>query len=156
MRDRDELTVERTDPPALAVVNRDELGAAHEPGLFDAVAGEAKGERRAVDRDREVAQQEGEPAGVVLVRVGQEDAFDPIGVLAQVREVGEDEVDPRHVGLGEHETAVDDQDAALDLQAHAVAPDLTEPTEEDDADGIGGVGFRHRRTVPPAHSRWST
>ena len=91
-------------------------------------------ERRPVDRERDVTQQEGQPAGVVLVRVGEEHRLDPVGVLPEVREVGEDEVDARHVGLGEHDPAVDDQDAVVDLEAEAVAPDLTEPAEEDDLD----------------------
>ena len=124
VRDRDELAVERADPAPLAVVHRDELGAAEHPGLLDAVPGEAERQRRAVDRHRDVAQQEGEPAGVVLVRVREEDALDPVGVLAQVREVGEHEVDAGHVDVGEHDPAVDDEDAALDLEAEAVAPDL--------------------------------
>ena len=69
---------------------------------------------------------------MVLVRVGEEDALDPVGVLAQVREVGEDEVDAGHVGVGEHDPAVDDEDAVVDLEAEAVPADLPEPAEEDD------------------------
>ena len=72
---------------------------------------------------------------MVLVAVGEDDALDPVGVLAQVREVGEDEVDAGHVGVGEHQPAVDDEDAAVDLEAEAVAADLAQPAEEDDADG---------------------
>ena len=34
---------------------------------------------------------------MVLVRVGEEGGLDPVGVLAQVGEVGQDEVDPGHV-----------------------------------------------------------
>ena len=60
--------------------------------------------------------------------------FDAVGVLAQIREVGQDEVDAGHVGLGEHDPAVDEQDAVVDLEAEAVAPDLAEPAEEDDLD----------------------
>ena len=62
------------------------------------------------------------------------DALDPVGVLAQVGEVGQDEVDAGHVGVGEHDPAVDDEDAAVDLEAEAVAADLAEPAEEDDLD----------------------
>ena len=74
------------------------------------------------------------PARVVFVRVREEDRLDPIRVLAQVREVGKDEVDAGHVGVGEHDPAVDDQDPAVDLDAAAVAADLAEPAEEHDAD----------------------
>ena len=112
VRDRDELAVDRADPAALAVGDRDQLGAVEHARFLDAVAGERERQRRAVDRDRDVAEQEGEAAGVVLVRVGEQDRLDPVGVLAQVREVGQHEIDAGHVGVGEHDPAVDEQDPA--------------------------------------------
>ena len=132
VRHRDELAVERADPAPFTVVHRDQLGAAEHPRFLDAVPGERERQLRAVDRHLDVAEQEGEPARVVLVRVGEEHALDPVRVVAEVREVREDEVDAGHVGVGEHEPAVDDEDAVVDLEAEAVAADLTEPTEEDD------------------------
>ena len=54
--------------------------------------------------------------------------------VAQEREVGQDEVDAVHVGVGEHQPAVDDEQPALLLQHHAVAPDLAETAQEGDAD----------------------
>jgi hypothetical protein len=56
---------------------------------------------------------------------------DAVGVRAQVGEVREHEVDAGHVGVGEHETAVDDDDPAVDFEAEAVPADLSEPAEED-------------------------
>ena len=104
------------------------------PGLLDAVAGQAERERRAVDREAELAQQERQAADVVLVAVGGDAAVDAVGVLAQVREVGQHEVDAEHVDVGEHQPAVEEHDAAVDLDARAVAPDLPEPAEERDRD----------------------
>ena len=127
-----ELAVERSDAAALAVGDGDELGAVEHPRFLDAAAGEAERQPRPVDRDGDVAQEVGEPAGVVLVGVREHHALDPVGVLAQVREVGQDEVDAGHVGVGEHEPAVDDEDAPLDLEAEAVPPDLAQPAEEDE------------------------
>ena len=75
---------------------------------------------------------------MVLVTVGQHDARHSMGVLAQEREVRQHEVDARHVGLGEHQADVDDDQLAVDLDTGAVATDLPEATEEDDSDG-GGV-----------------
>src|SRR5688572_5951139 len=74
---------------------------------------------------------------MVLVAVREDDAFDPLGVVPQIGEVGEDEVDPGHVGVGEHDPAVDQQDAFVDLDTGAVAPDLAEATKEDDTYGVG-------------------
>ena len=136
VRDRDELAVDRADAAALAVGDRDQLGAVEHPRFFDAVAGQRERQRRAVDRHRDVAEQEGDAAGVVLVRVREQDRLDPIGVLPQVREVGQDEIDAGHVGVGEHDPAVDEQDALVDLDAAAVAADLAQPAEKDDADRV--------------------
>ena len=111
--DRDELDVERADGDALAVEHRAQLGATEQAGLLDAVAGEPERERRAVDRHADLAQQVLQRADVVLVAVGGDDGDDPRGVLAQVREVGQHEVDAVHVGVGEHQPAVDEQDAAV-------------------------------------------
>ena len=74
VRDRDELALDRPDAPPFAVGHGDELGAIEHPRFFDAVAGQRERERRAVDRHRDVAQQEGQAAGVVLVRVGEDTA----------------------------------------------------------------------------------
>ena len=106
--DGDELAVEGTDPPPLAVGHRDELGAVEEAGLLDAVAGQAQGELRAVDRERQVAQQVRQRAHVVLVAVGDDATLDPVGVLPQPGEVGQHQVDAGHLGVGEHQAAVED------------------------------------------------
>ena len=132
--------VERADLAALAVVHRDELGAVEQAGLLDAVAGQAEGERRAVDRERQLAQQERQAADVVLVAVGGDAAVDAVGVLAQVGEVGQDEVDAEHVEVGEHQPAVEQHDLAVDLDAGAVAADLAETAEEGDLDGSSAIG----------------
>ena len=43
---------------------------------------------------------------MVLVRVGEHDTLDAVGVVTDVREIRQDEVDPGHVGVGKHQTAV--------------------------------------------------
>ena len=69
--DGDELDVERADHAALAVGHRDQLGAAEQAGLLDAVAGQAERQRRAVDREATArAAGNDSAADVVLVAVG--------------------------------------------------------------------------------------
>ena len=81
-------------------------------------------------------------------------SVDPLGVLAQPGEVGQDEVDAEHVGVGEHEPAVEQQDPAFDLDGRAVAPDLPEPAEERDGDGARHLQRRGRGpAAPPAPGR---
>jgi hypothetical protein len=133
---RDELDLARTDAAALAVAHGDQLGAVEEPCLLDAVPGQAKGELRAVDRERQLAQQVAEAPHVVLVAVGDDRPVDPVGVVAQVGEVGQHQVDPEHVHVGEHQADVEQQDAPADLDAGAVAPDLAQAAEERDRDRL--------------------
>jgi len=70
---------------------------------------------------------------VVFVRVGEDDPGDVGGPVPQVGEVGKHEIDTEHVGIGEHQAAVDHHDLAVDLETEAVASDLAETAEEDDA-----------------------
>src|SRR5262249_4566221 len=87
---------------------------------------------RPVDGRGDVAEEVGEAAGVILVRVGEDDALDPVGVLAQVGEVRQDEVDAGHVRVGEHEPAIDDEDPILDFEAEEDATDLAQPPAKDE------------------------
>ena len=78
---------------------------------------------------------------MVLVAVGQDDAAHRLPVLLQVRDVGDDEVDAEHLGLGEREAAVDDEDLVVDLDDGDVLADLAHPAERDDAQRIGHSGL---------------
>ena len=134
---RDELDVERTDLAPLAVDHRVERRLFDETRLLDATAGHAEGERRAVERERQVAQQVGQRADVVLVAVREHASVDAVRVVAQVGEVGQDQVDARHLDVREHQPAVDQEQPVVDLDDRAVAPDLAESAEERDAYGSG-------------------
>ena len=155
--DRDELDVELADRHPIVVDDDAQFGVAEQAGLLDPVAGEAESHRRAVDRHLDLAQQVLQSADVVLVTVRGDNRDDPPGVLAQVREVREHEVDAVHVRVGEHQAAVDEQDltvgtiarrATAELDRHAVAADLAEPAEEDDANGVAPDESRARPRWP--------
>ena len=158
VRDGDELAVERSDAAALAVEDGNERRPVDQTRFLDAIARHRERQRGAVDLQLHLAQQEREPAGVVLVRVGEEHAFDAIRVVAHVGEIGKHEVDAGHVLVGEHEPAVDQQDPVIYLEAQTVAPDLTEPTQEHDAndrvthppDATAGCGGRRHCSRRPA------
>ena len=158
--DRDELDVERTDRDGLAVAGGDHVGLLRQAGFVDAVAGEPEREPRSVDRQRlvtqvadavAVAQQVLDRTHVVFVAVREHERRDAGGVLAQIREVGQDQIDPVHVRIGEHQPAVDQDDRTIGivggavLDRHAVATDLAEAAEEDDPNGR--PGRRIRRTA---------
>ena len=129
----------------LAVADRHEAGAVGQAGLLDPVPGQPDRQLGAVDRRLQLAQQVGQAPGVVLVPVGQDDPVDPIPAVVQVGELGQHQVDAGHVGVGEHDAAVEDDDPAVDLDAGAVATDLSQTAEEDDADGFGFLRSAKRR-----------
>ena len=93
----------------------------------------AEGEARRVDLQLELAEQVRQRADVVLVAVRQHHGLDLVRVLAQVLEVGQDQVDAGHLGLGERQAGVQHQDAAVHLEGGHVAADLADAAEEDEA-----------------------
>ena len=116
-----------------------------------------EGERGAVDRERQLAQQVREAADVVLVAVGGDAPDHAVGVLPQPGEVGEDQVDAEVLELGEHQPAVEEQELVVLLQHHAVAADLAEAAEERDGDGSGhGESAQPRRPRPSSTRRASS
>ena len=92
-----------------------------------------EGERGAEDGDVEAGQDVGEGADVVLVAVGEHDAAHPLAPLDQPAHVGDDQVHPEHLGLGEHQAGVDDHDVLAAFDREEVAADLAEPAQGDQA-----------------------
>lgn len=70
---------------------------------------------------------------MVLVGVRQHQRLNLVQPSLQVTEVREDQVNARLIGLGEEDTAVDDQQPTAVLEDGHVAADLAEPTEGDNA-----------------------
>ena len=123
--DGDELDIEGADRTPFPVVHLDEPNAVDEPRLLDAIPREPQRESRAQHIGREVTQEIGEPTCVVLVSVSEHHRVHLVGALAQIGEIGENEIDARHVGIGEHDPAVEDDDPPVQLKAGAVATDLS-------------------------------
>ena len=90
-------------------------------------------------RDADLAQQVRQRADVVLVRVREHDARAPSRV-AEVREVGQHEVDAEVLVAREREPGVDDDRSPARLVDGHVLADLAEAAERDDAADV-----RHRR-----------
>ena len=73
---------------------------------------------------------------MIFVTVGQDDAGDLIPAFGDRGNIRDHQVDAEHVGLGEHQTAVDDQQAACRLDDHHVQADFTEPAQRQNTHGI--------------------
>ena len=77
---------------------------------------------------------------MILVTVREDDRPDLVGVLAQVAEVREDEVDAEVLVPREGEPGIDDDDRAVALVDGHVLPDLAEAPEGDDPAAVSHRG----------------
>ena len=135
--------VERPDLDLVARVEREQRVVV-ELVLLDLVAEQAAGEGGGVDRHaRELRQHVRQRADVVLVGMGDEERLDVGAAFLEVGDVGDDEVDPEHLLVGEHQAAVDDDDLVAVLEDVHVLADLAHPAERDDAERLV-VGRWHR------------
>ncbi len=68
---------------------------------------------------------------MILVTVGDHDAADPIQLIQQILEVGDDVIDPQHVIFGEHQPGVYDQDVLAIFVDHHVLANFPETPQWD-------------------------
>jgi hypothetical protein len=69
---------------------------------------------------------------VIFVAVGQDDAANALAVLDEVGDVGDNDVDAKQFGFGEHESGVDDDDVVSPADRHAVHAEFAEAPQGDD------------------------
>ena len=92
----------------------DKLGPVGELVLGELRGNEAERELRAEDaRDVDLSEEVGQPANVILVRVGEDDRRDGAGTFGEVRDVGQDEIDAEMLVAGEREPCVDHERPVL-------------------------------------------
>jgi hypothetical protein len=71
---------------------------------------------------------------VVFMTVGQQDAVDLVFALEEPGEIRNDDVNAEHVWLGEHDTTVNEHNAAINFNCCAISPDFAEATQEHHSD----------------------
>ena len=150
MRDADRVHAERPDLDGLAGHEGAQVGV--HAALLEPLAREAEGEAASVDGRRRRLQGVGQCADVVLVAVGEEDSAEARGALGEVLEIGDDRVDPRHLGGRKENAGVEQEEVLLPLQHERVEAELTEPAERDEADRRRVVGVRSNQAFAPAGS----
>ena len=121
----------------------DQFSAVGHPRFVDPVPGQAKGDRRAVDRETYFAKKVGQSAAMVLVAVGEDAPLEAVLVLDYVGEIGQDEVDTEHFRVREHEAAVDQYRPAIHFEPGAIPPDLAQAAQENYADSRPQPGRLH-------------
>src|SRR5918999_2033919 len=153
MSDADELKAEGTelDRPGRGI-GLTQLRRLQEPVLVELRLHEPEREsRRPYLRDRDLAEEIWEGADVVFVTVREHDRANAPGTLAEIGEVGQDQVDAEVLVAREGKSGVDDENVAVGLEGGHVLADLAETPERDDPQGVS----RHppslvARSAPPA------
>ena len=129
MRDVDELDAKWPDFQLVARPDLIQPGLLQQIVLFQAPPDERQGERRRVDRNVHLGQQERQPADVVLVAVRKNYRSEVLAVLLQIGEVRRDDVHAEQFVLGEHHTGVNQDDIVAISQRERVHPELAEAAE---------------------------
>ena len=107
-----------------------ELRAAEQPVLLELALDEADGELCAVNGDIDRLEQVSKAADMILVAVGDDNALYLICVALDIGKIGYDQVDARHIGVGERQTAVDKEHIVLVFIEGHILADLVEAAEE--------------------------
>src|SRR5260370_37642631 len=84
---------------------------------------------RAVNGDVQLLQCERQAADMVLVGVTEKDPKHLAALFEEVRDVGQNEVDAKHVLLREHQPGVDDEHLVLPLERPHVDADLAQAAQ---------------------------
>ena len=110
---------------------------------LDSMFGELRldeGDRQAASDQQDVGtklEQVRHRPDVVLMSVCEDDGLDVFDPVAQIVDVGQDEIDARLPLFGKKDAAVDDDDFASVFEDVAIAADLAKPSQGDDANGVG-------------------
>ena len=141
----------RTFSPALQHLE----GGVTKPVLLELRAHQADRQRAAVDHRRhsDLAQDVGQRPDVILVPMGEDDRLDVVGVIAEIGEVRQHQVDSQHLGGREHQPGVDHDDPPVLLDDGHVLADLAQPPERQDAKWSRQPGGALARRQPLPH--WS-
>ena len=137
MVDGKEVEPERADGDVAAVLDLAELGLL-ELVLVELALDEPERQPCAEHRHRPVERLEKvrQSARVVLVTVSDDDGAELVLALHDVGEVGQDQIDPGVIVVGEHDAGIDDDHVVTELDDGHVLADLVEPAERDDAEAL--------------------
>ncbi len=131
MRHADELDAERTEIDRTCVgIGLAQLGRAQEPMLVELRLDEAERQPRRPDlRDLHLAQEVRQRTDVILVGVRQDDRANR--AVAEIAEVGKDQVDSEVLVARERHAGVDDDALVAELVDRHVLADLAQSPERD-------------------------
>ena len=102
--------------------------------LSELVFDQTKGQRCAENGQVHPGKQERQAADVILMTVGQDDTLHLVGILLDIGEVRDDQIDAEHVSVGECHAAVDKDHVAFAFYQGDILADLIESSQKGDSD----------------------
>ncbi len=111
--------------------HRMQLGFILQAVFFQPPLHHLESERRAVNRNVDLAQQERHRADVIFMAVRQDQRADHLAMLLQIREVRSDDVDTQQFRIGKHHAGIDDDDVVPVADGHGIHSELAQAAERD-------------------------
>ena len=113
------------------VAGRDfvQFGRIEQPVLFELLANQGHRKLRAVNGHVEVAQNVGDRADVILVRVREDDRAHHALVLFQIGNVGDHDIHAEQLLLGEHQARIDHDNVVARAEGEHVHSELAQSAE---------------------------
>src|SRR5439155_5523848 len=142
-RDADELDRERTDRHTLVRTDGDEPVRADQIVFLQLRLDQRQRQRRRIDRPGDQRRHVRHATDVILVTV-REDERSGAALLLQIGEVWNNAIDPEELGVGEHDTSIDDDRRLAPGKGEHVHAELTEPAERNHFEHAG------YKTTPPS------
>ena len=127
-----------TVPPRSTMLS---LHPAREPLFLELSGDQPGGERSGEQRRFEIVGKIGQRADMVLVPVGQDNPREPLLLVLDELQIGQDEIDPRIIGVGESQPEIDHDPlaaATVEIDVHA---DLAGSAEGDEKELFAGNHF---------------
>ena len=132
MRDADELDAERANRDALPRLDGLQPIAGIDAVLFELGLHEGECHRRAVHRSVKQLEDVWDGTDVIFVPVGQNQRLDVVAPRFDKAHVRDDQIHAELVGLGEHDTGIDEDRRVLPGHRHHVHTELAEAAQGDD------------------------
>ena len=127
-----ELRLNCAESDARACFDRPQIGFPRQRVLLQFVFDDPERQRRSVNGRVDRSQNIRNCADVILVSVRQQDSADAVFVRFEIGDVGDDQIDARHIVIGKTESAIDDYHVVVVFHNRHVLADFPESAERND------------------------
>src|SRR6266542_3307044 len=121
----------RADLEALARPDFSQLSVVQQSVVIQFVYHVSQSELGAPDWDIQLGKNPWQGANVVLVSMGEHNGTNPLPILHEIGNVGNDDIHAQQLGFREHHAGVDNNDVVAPAHRHAIHAEFAETAEGD-------------------------